>query len=229
MTAAAHESVSTKQNVRERPILFSGAMVRAIVADEKTQTRRVIKPIPRLIRVDEPPDVPERTEHWTIPNRCDGTWINPFGQRGDRLWVRETFMGPDHIGDGDQGVVGFGLLYQADNQFRRFGSCGCEGRCGGVRIEHPWKPSIHMRREYSRITIEITDVGVQRIQNITREDAIAEGCPGWAAQDHLTMEWDGEYPEQEYERLWNNLNAKRGFGWDANPWVWVLSFNRITP
>lgn len=129
-------------------------------------------------------------------------------------------MGPAHIGDGDQGCIGFGVLYRADNAFvpDRCG-CACEGPCSGVRIAHPWKPSIFMPRWASRLTLEITDVRVERLQAIDEDDARREGVK---AKGDLTG-YVGAYRE-----LWQSLNAKRGFGWDLNPWVWVVAFNRVT-
>jgi hypothetical protein len=238
--------------VRECPILFSGEMIRPLLDGRKTQTRRVVK-IPNYATFDHAqasswdrdaaqwranhPSMSDETLGHLLGGRTTGAYLLcnrtdgddgihvarcPHGEIGDRLWVRETFMGPAHIGDGEQGCVGFGVLYRADNSFveDRFG-CGCEGPCSGVRIEHPWKPSIFMPRWASRLTLKITDVRVERVQSISEEDAKAEGITE-------------DYPEHEcnsfadgYRWLWDSLNAKRGYGWDVNPWVWALSFGRV--
>jgi hypothetical protein len=161
------------------------------------------------------------------PARCWDQTADPsdgYVPPASRLWVRESFAGPDHIGDGDQGVRGFGMEYKADGAFLAHGDCGCEGRCSGVLIAHPWKPSIHMPRWASRITLEITVVRVERVQDISEADAYAEGVdPDWTGSQ-------GNCPyTAAFANLWHGLNAKRGYGWDANPWVWVLTFKRVTP
>jgi hypothetical protein len=210
--------------MKERPILFSGEMVRAILDGRKTETRRVVlpQPMPALNGKYKPSD----------PVLCsDGIWRFmcgavsydhndvrcPFGLVGDRLWVREAFAGPAHIGDGDQGVVGFGIEYRADGAFRPYGDCACEGSCSGVRIVHPWKPSIHMPRWASRISLEVTGVRVEQVQQISASGVRGEG----------RVPLVGEDARQHWEHFWNLLNAKRGYGWDVNPWVWVIEFRRV--
>jgi hypothetical protein len=192
---------------RERPILFSGPMVRAILDGQKRQTRRVVSDW-ALSRVNPYPDPAFFLD---MPD------YSPYGKAGDRLWVREAFRGPDHIGDGDQGVVGYGIQYAADGAFVPHGDCGCDGPCSGVLISHPLRPSIHMPRWASRLTLEVTEVRGERLQAITSVDARAEGC---TATDRAS-ETDA------YHNLWDSLNAKRGYGWDVNPWVWVIAFQRI--
>lgn len=214
--------------VRSWPILFSGEMVRAILAGQKTQTRRVVR------------NIPARTSDWIFGPERDGKWWPttgddytgsgvrcPYGVVGDRLWVRESFAGPDHIGDGDQGVVGFGIQYKADGEFRAHGDCGCDGPCGGVLIVHPWKPSIHMPREFSRISLEITSIRVERLQEITPRDAIAEGIDEYGHELHTEIERDRQRNRtavENYALLWDSLNASRGYSWEANPFVWRIAF-----
>ncbi len=130
----------------------------------------------------------------------------PYGQIGDRLWVRETWaINPD---DG-------GAVYRATDPDWEV----CEGWA--------WRPSIHMPRWASRITLEITDARVERLQRITEEDAIAEGC------DHKVQyvngtEFVGEpCCKHDYANLWNGLYAASGYGWTVNPWVWVVAFKRV--
>jgi hypothetical protein len=218
---------ATAVAVRERPILFSGPMVRAILSGQKTQTRRVVSD--RVL--DRVMPHPHPAFFLDLPD------YSPYGKAGDRLWVREAFAGPDHIGDGDQGVVGFGIEYKADGKFRAHGDCGCEGPCGGVLIVHPWKPSIHMPRWASRLSLELTGVRVERLLDITDSDAIAEGLEESVGEnsgepvfgvDGVTAEreWN-KVPRKAFAVLWDSINAKRGYGWDVNPWVWVLSFQRV--
>ena len=173
----------------ERPIIFSFPMVRAILDGSKTQTRRALKSWWQGVDVD----------NWPMYNSDeDGNWYRercPNGQSGDRLWVRETFS---HCADTGE------VIYKADGWAVQ----------GGI-----WAPAIHMRREYSRLDLEITDIRVERLQDISEGDAVAEGCPGQI--DNL------EFPSEQYRRLWDTLNAKRGLGWDTNPWVWVIEFKRV--
>jgi hypothetical protein len=231
---------ATAVALRERPILFSGPMVRAILEGRKTQTRRVVA---------KPEIAPSTTlVEWNTANKAFVPWnwssggsyaggsrtgkpfASPYGVGGDRLWVRESFAGPDHIGDGDQGVVGFGIEYKADGAFRAHGDCGCDGPCSGVLIAHPWKPSIHMPRWASRLALELTDVHVERLQAITNDDAVAEGIERWGSGP-LAVQPETralcQSPRAAFGRLWDSLNAKRGYGWDVNPWVWVLAFRRV--
>ena len=193
--------------MKEHPILFSGAMVRAILEGRKTQTRRVIKMHHRKdcpFSYDENDDTgyewvdagPDFSGHdYRQPCRC----INfPYGDIGDRLWVRETFNG---------GVDGIPVVYRATNP-----------ELNGA----PWKPSIHMPRTLSRINLEVTAVRVEQIQDITREDVYAEGLQrgeGWGPLGRLGSV-DG------FSDLWDSINAKRGYSWVSNPWVWVIEFER---
>jgi hypothetical protein len=209
---------ATAVAVRERPILFSGPMVRAILSGQKTQTRRAVSD--RVL--DRVMPHPHPAFFLDLPD------YSPYGKAGDRLWVRESFAGPDHIGDGDQGVVGFGIEYKADGKFRAHGNCGCDGPCSGVLISHPWKPSIHMPRQFSRISLEIAGIRVERLQDITTEDALSEGVESWGPLGvQPATRTLCQSPRAAFQRLWNSINAKRGYGWDVNPWVWVLSFQRV--
>lgn len=176
----------------ERPILFSGLMVRAILRGRKTQTRRVVKRQPdrHLFHLECLASGEWRDEEISL-GKC------PYGQPGDRLWVRETFA---NLGD-------YGISYRADSD--AFGDT--------------WTPSIFMPRSLSRITLEISAVRVERIDSITDSDAVAEGI---ALRG--TTRFCGE-ARIEFKNLWDLINAKRGFGWNANPWVWVIEFRRVAP
>lgn len=183
--------------MKERPIIFSTEMVRAILDGRKTQTRRVIKPQPYY----------EGSPPWNwkckqmIWSRCYEATLKkemyiacPYGQVGDRLWVREAFFPIPHTKE---------VWYKADD----------------VSGNVTWKPSIHMPRRASRILLEITKIRVERLQEITEEDARAECAP--PTPDALPS------CLYDFRVLWNSLNAKRGYGWETNPWVWCLKFRRI--
>lgn len=175
----------------ERPIIFSGDMVRAILDGRKTQTRRVMKPQP------SPADVfvGDHGLGMGPQFRCS------YGQSGDRLWVRETWACE---------CCGRTLEYRAVH-----GRCeGLSYRAdGGTGGSSGWRSPIHMPRWASRLTLDITEVRVQRVQEISEEDAVAEGVDIWA----------------DFRPLWDSINAKRGFGWDVNPWVWALTFKPVPP
>lgn len=171
--------------MKERPILFSGAMVRATLADRKTQTRRVITE--RYQQCLSPEDEPEAFLEF-----C------PYGQPGDRLWVRETWC---YVGE----VVPEPIecIYKATDPDWQGG----------------WTPSIFMPRWASRITLEVVSVRVERVQNISEEDAKAEGV--------IPLEPRTGLYRCEFERVWDSINARRGYSWDSNPFVWCVSFRRI--
>lgn len=188
----------------EKPILFSAPMVKAILGGRKTMTRRVVDP--------------QFTALWGQGIRAghedaysihvnimadDGSWKwlkCPYGKPGDTLWVRETFA-VNCVGGQDF------VFYRAD--------CGSDG--DGAT----WKPSIFMPRKYSRITLRITGIRAERLQDISEEDAKAEGVTAW----HDTTTGTAYRPE--FCILWDSINAKRGYGWDTNPWVWIVSFEKV--
>lgn len=184
--------------IKERPILFNAPMVRAVLDGRKTQTRRICKQA----------EVEEGDELFSCP----------YGKPGDRLWVREAW-----------GIANCWLTYDEPTD---------PPRCIAYRADHAarcfdpeydvntddwgwdamkWKPSIHMPRWASRITLEITDVRVERLQEISRGDALAEGCP-------FANMSEGPDPRKWYTDLWTEINGASS--WDANPWVWVIEFKR---
>lgn len=202
--------------MKERPILFSAPMVRALLDGRKTQTRRIVKPwFPRLDYGSQPvpADVVVR-EGFTHRSTC------PYGVPGDRLWVRETWGGAFIDGNPftDQGELAtplvpgdgiprerpdrFSLMYRAD--FTTAEDAG-EG----------WFPSIHMPRWASRLTLTLTDVRVERVQDISEVDALAEGC--FDAKAH-----DGSLPSEIFLSLFYDLNKRAPR--TENPWVWALTF-----
>lgn len=188
--------------MRERPILFSAPMVRAILADTKTQTRRVVKLPPHKVDGGLPfGDAPAwaHAEPGSAVMRC------PYGKRGDHLWVRETFQ--RFTDDGE-------ILYMAD-------PASWAAMNDLKHDEHPearWRPSIHMPRWASRITLEVTGVRVERLQSISRGDAMSEGCP-FPNMAH------GVDPRDWFAELWGQINGPGS--WGANPFVWVVDFRRI--
>lgn len=215
----------------ERPIIFSAPMVRALLAGTKTQTRRLVKPQPDAVYDDEPYWYIGGYRAWpytrcrdarhqaATPMRC------PYGQPGNLLWVREAWM--DLQGTGVEHRDHAGMLqryaYAADT---RPGSYGDEARKDyGLK----WRPSIHMPRAASRITLRITDARVERLQDISAADAEAEGisysarfrghCIGEAQHFH------SHDPRESYRSLWGELHGPGS--WDANHWVWVLRFERV--
>lgn len=229
---------------KERPILFSGPMVRAILEGTKTQTRRVIKPQP----VSE--GIRSYGEAWawnvgkepwfsgvTEPQMRSASYglfkYCPYGQPGDRLWVRESFQplyGPEAGATKPNWKTGYGyqVSYPATEGVREYHDedRGLTDRC---------KPSIHMPRWASRITLEITKVRVERLQDISESDAIAEGIRreknlngdyGWLPAHEGNWELSN-FPRNAFCASWQSINFKRGFGWEKNPWVWVVEFKRV--
>lgn len=218
--------------IKERPILFSAPMVRAILEGRKTVTRRVIKPQPNW---------DGKWFQWDghAPNSKDGAvggntieaadllcWSSPYGKRGDRLWVREAFgLQVRHYGGG----TGEHIVYRATNPNAIY----CKS-AEGSQYPVKWKPSIHMPRHSSRILLEITAVRVERLQDITEEQAKAEGVRLYTDHAELGDWWHVEGietysadPRRSFELLWASINGAES--WDANPWVWVVEFKRVTP
>lgn len=203
----------------ERPILFSGPMVRALLAGTKLQTRRILKPQPRRVDGGVPfGDGPAwaHAEPGTAMMRC------PYGQRGDRLWVREAFSGPHYREDFPP------ALWSPSDAFWYW----ADGNPSVGDWTKP-RPSIHMPRFASRITLEITSVRVERLQDISEADAIAEGC----TRNHNGYYWGGPHAVSglkqmataisAYRDLWESINGPGS--WKANPWVWVVEFERVQP
>ncbi|HBO1688074.1 TPA: hypothetical protein L4F78_006275 [Pseudomonas aeruginosa] len=205
---------------RERPILFNDQMVRAILEGRKTVTRRVVKDtgfyaIDAAIHGN---DVALR-EREALSTRC------PFGQPGDRLWVREAWQGP-LISDEEQAANQ--SWWKDMTKFQD--QAHCAYRASGDNNEYvdpdgyfhcKWKPSIHMPRWASRILLEITAVRVERLHDITPNQCIAEGA--WREKDKELGR--GQEAIAAFADLWRST----GGDWDANPWVWVVEFKRVTP
>lgn len=222
--------------MKERPILFSGPMVRAILAGTKTQTRRVVTPQPEDAHTDGAErqvaaptciDLAPGTEffRWLERAGVSEGFTCPYGQPGDRLWVRETVTAhpdypdaltlPEYEGGHNQERV----LYRADAPRKLV-------RHYGIDFEKPrWKPSIFMPRWACRLVLEVTSVRVERLQDITEEDAKAEGVErfGCGTLSYSHVGCCGYV--RPYAVLWDEINGKRA-PWASNPWVWVIGFRR---
>ena len=236
-----------------RPILFSGPMVRAILDGRKSMTRRVVKPQPGAGNhidcsgsrgwhlwwdVVDSPRWDVRQEY--APLRC------PYGQPGDMLYVRETWGTKRMVSLTQRRAPWDEVVYRAGRQVRaskdappgNFDTQTWPLSWSEDKPDDRWRPSIHMPKWAARIWLRVTDVRVERLQEITEMDAKAEGFEDTEVVGHSTAgrpfgdgftmgpltEWTSA--SGNFARLWEALNAKRGYGWDANPWVWVVSFER---
>lgn len=199
--------------MKEYPIIFTIEMVREILSGNKTQTRRVIRPQPGdLIRWN--PILLNGYGGWTDehgkPMPC------PYGDVGDRLWVRETWRCEELDENGLDGV-----LYAADGHFEPIPNTqeAADLWIKANRQGRKWRPSIFMPKWASRISLEVVSVSVQGIQQISEMDAQAEGIHLYSEDIDLVNSY-----ADKYRFLWDDLNARRGFGWIVNPWVWVIEF-----
>ncbi len=199
----------------EKPILFSARLILAILAGRKTQTRRVVRG-GALEWIDE---------HGFDPAFVadPGNTFSPYGRAGDELWVRESFrlrLDQDDKPPRDDHWKS-GAWYEAD---RSEEPSGCGGGMGKLR------PSIFMPRWASRIQLKVTSIRIERLADLSEDDAKAEGA-AWRIDEggDLSGPFEGCGPigyVAHFRDLWDNINAKRGYGWDANPWVWVVGFER---
>jgi hypothetical protein len=235
--------------IKERPILFSAPMVRAILSGQKTVTRRVTKVQPR-----SDADIGSYGKGQPFIRNPDVTKPNPecpYGRPGDRLWVRETWGVISHDFDEHGNMVDwkpdrpaskiremrFGrgyysghVIYRADGEAVWAGDDD-----GGGDDRSAWKPSIHMPRIASRILLEITAVGVERLQEISEDQAKLEGVRQmrngsgtWVSREgpgNLVTPWPTA--KEAFGELWNSINGPQA--WNANPWVWVVEFKRVSP
>ncbi|WP_313629814.1 hypothetical protein [Pseudomonas sp.] len=202
--------------IKERPILFSAPMVRAILEGRKTVTRRPVKGLGLQWLEDFTPEYVAEAAN----SLC------PYGKPGDRLWVRETwycnhsevqkgpYLQPDDMQDLDQAREDGDLVYAAD------------GLSPYEQDQPTWRPSIHMPRWASRILLEITDLRVERLQDVTEEQAQAEGACTSAVESFQAAGVDRP-AGFAFRDLWTSINGDDS--WAANPWVWVVEFKRVTP
>ncbi|WP_122678430.1 hypothetical protein [Pseudomonas viridiflava] len=204
---------------KERPILFSAPMVRAILSGQKTVTRREVKKpaaLDCLAAGFEPAFL-------ALPGNAD---LCPYGKVGDRLWVREAWQADAQVNEVAPRELSHGepIRYPADGASRQ---TGCSMITPGKT-----RPSIHMPRWVSRLLLEITAVRVERLQDISEEQAKAEGVRLYTDHAALGDWWHVEGietysadPRKSFELLWTSV----GGDWKANPWVWVFEFKRVTP
>jgi hypothetical protein len=180
--------------MNENPILFSQNMVKAILAGKKTQTRRIVKPDPqgKIPFTDELP--------------C------PYGHVGDLLWVRETWQAQNTSGlwwheviRYDRPLYNWAFTNPVEPAYEATPPC--------------WIPSIHMPRMACRIKLEVTQLRIERLNNISESDAIAEGCQDWIKNGQVI-----DTAVSDYAHLWDSIYAERGYAWETNPFVWVVSF-----
>jgi hypothetical protein len=223
----------TLEAVKERPILFSGPMVKAILEGRKTQTRRVIKPQPADLRGDHFQG--ESLFNTMIRKDLESDWRSLaclYGQPGDRLWCKEgwRFASINHGSPRQFWTVqfrDFAVLPhpQPDQDLISHLTAKDTFTEGATGIAFGrWRSSLHMFRWASRITLEITEVQVERLQSISEEDAKAEGVESIHFQ--ILKPWVG-YPvyREPFARLWESINGKGS--WELNPWVWAITFRRI--
>jgi hypothetical protein len=203
-----------------KPIIFSTEMVRAILDGRKTQTRRVIKPQPTDCGLVWRTACGGDFAAW----EDDGLTLDegrqrkcPYGQPGDLLWVRETWA--------DLRGMGFdvSVAYRADSL--RDGREDADSMRAHLDYSVKWRPSIHMPKRVTRLWLEITDVRVERVQDISEEDAEKEGAEEMFVNP-LNLGDKRKSFIFGFTCLWDSINAKRGYSWDNNPWVWVIEFRR---
>jgi len=234
--------------MRQLPIIMTNESVRAILAGKKTQTRRVMKTFPdvQCIKLHQHGD--EWLESWSahhIPCYRSNAWMrhkSPY-RKDDLLWVREAWMYWNWTEDGDPWIKyaadGTKRLCRIPDSGDSFWEMEVSEKIGdvwaklsdrdnfqkhGAARDNSSRNPIFMFKHFARIWLEVTDVRVEQVQDITEADAIAEG-----ALHGVDASWDGNgaYAQGRYQFLWDMLNAKRGYPWKDNPWVWVYEFRRV--
>jgi len=207
--------MNTQTAVKERSIIMGPESVRAILDGRKTETRRVIKPQP----TDGWPQWWHGKSYGNEAHFRRGAMLDycPYGQVGDRLWVRETFYAQPGLAPLTEPQP---IHYALDVPDRR-------------QVEdYDLRPSIHMPRWASRITLEIVEVRAERLQDITEEGAIAEGVECWngevwSGKDKAFYSGNELPPIRRFEAMWDSINARHGYPFFANHWMWVITFRRV--
>ena len=228
-----------RRSMSYKPILFNTEMVKAIKDGWKTQTRRIAK---QLCGLDPREDglPPEKFEFFISPRSGALHWedllrsVTVDGNRvfapvmpGDILWVREKWQHVYNFDDGDQLIEGTGrYVYYADNPMTF--DYWVDPDTGEHKEQMPWKPSIHMPKEAARIFLRVKDVRVERLQDITETQALMEGCYMYRTKCEIQPGHSGTAIE-DFHRVWDST-IKRSelekYGWNENPWVWVIEFER---
>lgn len=238
-----------RKEMKYRPILMSAPMVRASLDGTKTQTRRIVKGERAARGLESGWHLKPYgfvTDQQFIKAAC------PYGQPGDRLWVREAWM-PDPPRDGKWGYTEWagcriGQIAAVPDRFRKPEFCNYRASWPHKEDNLRWTPGIHMPRWASRITLEVTGVRVERLQDISEADSMAEGIErlpdpvidgGWSGPNRFTLKgmgagactglvsWNAPTATELYQRLWTEINGPGS--WDANPWVWVIDFQPAPP
>lgn len=234
--------------MKERPILFSGAMVRALLDGSKTQTRRIVKPQPAVKQGMVNAAYCGDRNLWLRDGPCDSSdpakeWRCPYGLPGDRLWVRETFYcdhcfypdgtPPSCYWDGDKPRAAHTpeqlLQERADMLESMYYRADGEPEWEAAESPTTWRPSIHMPRWASRLNLDLVSVRVERLQDISEADALAEGIVrqpdgGYGLAD--TTHYHATDPRICYWSLWDHINGAGSV--ESNPFVWVLGFPSTT-
>jgi hypothetical protein len=229
--------------MKERPILFNGEMIRALLDGRKTETRRIIKPQPTgashwwqsfaLVADRDVGFYPDNYEAEPARLSC------PLGVTGDLLWVRETFVleNTDDVPDGVPHKIEPGEW--GTEVYPHYRATEPEPHIVPPGLEDPyddrtrWTPSIFMPRWASRIMLEITSVRVERLQEIDQAGARAEGTEPVMCDTGGFEPWGAPCPDEPnwaygFRQSWDALYAKRGLGWDENPWIWAIAFQRLS-
>ena len=201
------EPTAAERAAVERPVLFSAPMVRAILEDRKAQTRRVMKPQPPVGTRSVYRPFGGELNNWQGARGDLIAWYGrcPYGQEGDRLWVRET-------------------LRPSQSQVVTYAEDGCPAWRHGESVTWPWpktplvRTAIFMPRWASRILLGVVEVRAQHLHDIQESDALAEGVEVKVRENGALV---------PFRELWDSINEKRGFGWRGNPWVWAITFKRL--
>ena len=225
------------KQVKERPIIFSGEMVKTILDGKKTMTRRVVKSdfinnYKHAHIIKRSSDKSREGKAYFYDKPVGGMVLssqlvsNPYGKVGDRLWVRETWqeIGPDCL-------LTYKATYPSDLYAKRPELENVPPLAGLKERGYLWKSPMFMPRWASRILLEITDIRVERLQDISDEDAVKEGIvsmtQSYPWQDEHSLSSPISYEVRLFTKLWNDINAKKGYPWSSNPLVWVVEFKVV--
>ncbi len=211
--------------MKERPIIFNSEMIRAILDGKKSMTRRIVKP--------QPPSPDECIE--TIPCGIDWDHVRsqcPYGQAGGLLWVREEwrFLGTNMNRLGRTHSQQDGIFeYRADGSKNDMLARPWQDIENLMKTKHGdrWRRAIHMYKWVSRITLEIVSVKVERVQDISRNDIVCEGTGMAPTPKGCSRVAEFGVTKEDFRYLWDSLNSKKGFGWDVNPFCWVVEFKKL--